>query len=94
MRKKANAADIMFIAAHAATKSVEEISKELDLSVTAIKANLPKPQTGPKLGRSKIKLNGGTVVYQMTEDIEHRPVINRGPASPESDIRNGIYRPE
>lgn len=46
----------------------------------------------PKLGRSKIKLNGGASVYQLTDDIiPERNTAKKQPIK-ELDAKNGIFR--
>ena len=93
MRKKVNPADIEYIKNHP-NKTPNEISEELDLSINCVKEHWVEPTDGKKplkLGRSKITLNGGGSVYQLTEDIIPERAV-KPPTTKELDSKNGIYR--
>jgi predicted transcriptional regulator len=93
MRKKVNVADLEYIRNHP-DKTPNEISEELDLSISCVKEHWAEPAEGrksPKLGRSKITLNGGGSVYQLTEDIIPERAV-KPPTTKEIDTKNGIYR--
>jgi len=101
MRKKANAADIEYIERHN-DKTPHELAEELDLSVIIVKDYWVAPpekteeelraERAPKLGRSKIKLNGGGSVYQLTDDIIPERNTAKPPTTKEQDAKNGIFR--
>lgn len=100
MRRTPNAADLEYIKNHP-EMTPKELSKELDLSLTAIKKHWegPKEKTkedvkkerSARLGRSRIQLNGGAA-YQLTDDIIPERQTAKPPVPEELDQKNGIYR--
>lgn len=90
MRKKATIQDIFYIEQHT-DMSPEELSVALDLSIETVKKHILPPPKKNKLGRSKIVLNNGQTVYQMTTDIDHQPPQRK---LENLDVKNGIFRPE
>lgn len=101
MRKKANAADIEYIQKHN-DKTPKELSEELDLNIFIVQDYWVEPaekteeelraERAPKLGRSKIKLNVGGSVYQLTDDIIPPRSTTKPLTTKELDNKNGIFR--
>lgn len=92
MRRKANAADIMYIEANSNNMTIEEISEAIDLATAAIEPHFAKNKKKVKLGRSKLTLKNGQSVYQMTEDIDPPKSGAKKAPSTSTDKKNGIYR--
>jgi len=91
-RKKLNPADELYISSFAGSKSIAEISQELDLSEALIKEIYDKTNKANRLGASKITLKNGQKVYQMTADIDKEPAPTQPTQA--SDEHRGIYRSE
>lgn len=98
-RKVATKSDIFYIENHL-DMSVDEISEEIGLVESEVeKHKSAQPKRKPikkvakkelKLGRSKVKLKHGNVVYQFTEDIDAKP--SKPQNTPDQDEKAGIYR--
>lgn len=91
MRRKANAADELYISNNP-KKTAEEISKELDLSIKAITPLLKPAKKKARLGKSKINLGDGQSVIQMTADIDTNKGYRRPAPTNDGDLKNGIFR--
>lgn len=77
------------------TLSPEVLADHTGLDIGVVESELKKlskkPQKGIKLTKSKIVLDSGAAIYQMTDELDTKP---RGAKkiSKEQDERAGIYR--
>lgn len=75
----------------------EDLASHTGLSLESVQLELqklekaPKSKKGIKLTKSKITLNSGSSVYQMTEELDVKPRTTKK-VSKEQDERAGIYR--